>query len=346
VSPTPAAAAWAPLGTDGNRGAGAGAGAGQYRRDEEPTQRPWVLWLLIGVAIAAIAGIAWLLTQGDPGGNDPELIPVPDVVGMTEQVARDTLAEAGLEFVRQTEPSIDVPEGSVTKTDPPADEEVPADSKVSVWISSGADAVLVPEMKNFTREQAQAELIGLGFDAANIDWQTEDSPDVLKDSVTRTEPPAGDSVDPTGTIGVFLSTGLVTLPDLTGKPEQQARDELTALLLVPIITREDSTTVAEGAVIRQSRSPGPVEQRASIEIVIAQAPVIEMTTVPGDLVGMTCKQALDSLGTAELNGECESPDGTRADNNDIVSSSNPAPGTEVPVGSAVTLVAEPLLPAP
>jgi serine/threonine-protein kinase len=343
VSPPPAAAGWAPLGADDTRGGG---GTGQYQRDEEPTKRPWVLWLLVGVAIAAIVGIALLLTRGDPGGTEPTPVAVPDVVGLPEQEARDAIDEAGLEFVRQTEPSIDVPEGSVTRTDPAAEEEVDPGSDVSVWISSGADAVVVPEMKNYTRDQAQTELIGLGFDAANIDWQTEESPDVIKDSVTRTEPPAGDSVDPTGSITVFLSTGLVTLPNLAGKPEQEARDALTALRLVPIISREDSTTVAAGAVIRQSRSPGPVEQGASIEIVIAQEPVIEMTTVPADLVGMTCKQALDALGNAELNGECEAPDGTRADNNDIVSSSDPAPGTEVPVGSAVTLVAEPFVGPP
>jgi beta-lactam-binding protein with PASTA domain/tRNA A-37 threonylcarbamoyl transferase component Bud32 len=348
VSPTPQSptqAGWAPLGLDDSRGDGAGGygGSGQYGRaaqEEEEGRRPWLIWVLIGVAVLAILGIFLLLTRG--GGGSPEATPVPitipDLKGMTEADAKAELESLGLEFRRAEEASMEVPKDQVTRTDPAVGEEVEKDSTVTVYISLGPDSVTVPEMKNFAREDAERTLAEAGF--TNITWDTKNDPNVVEGAVVETNPPAGQAMNPGDPLTVYQSTGKVDLPNLVGMTEAAAREQLTSLGLTPNPQYEDSDETP-GNVIRQDSPVGVIDQHSTVTFYVARAPEVDMTTVPNNLVDMTCQQALAALGSANLNGDCQYSDGTRANNNDIVVSSNPAPGTEVPADSRVTLVAEP-----
>ena len=334
----PAAAPWS------QTGVGAGAGTGGYepsRRDvppepeEEPSRR-WILWALVAVALIAVAGIIFLLNRN--GTQEPETtaVAVPDVVNMADAAARELIEDAGLVYTPVTEPSTEVAEGNVIRTDPEAEVEVEPGEEVTAYISSGPDAVVIPELKNFSEADARRELNDLGIEDISI--QTEASPDVTKDAVTRTEPVAGTSVDPGQPVKVYLSTGQVDLIDLTGAAEADASAALVALRLTPIIKYEESETVAPGLVIRQSRSPGPVPQGSSVELTIATEPTIETVRVPVNLIGETCADAKDILGASNLNGVCQYADGKAAENTDVVTNSNPAPGAEVEVGSQVVLI--------
>nr|WP_307726061.1 Stk1 family PASTA domain-containing Ser/Thr kinase [Actinotalea fermentans] len=343
---TPAAVApagapgWAPLGTTTAPPA-AGYGRAPVEPEDEEPRRPWVMWALIGVAVVAIIGIIWLLTKGNAAETPVEQVEVPDVVGRTEAEARDLLTEAGFEVKPVREPNA-AEEGTVVSTDPEGGEMADPGTEVEVVISSGPDAVQIPVMTNFTREQAQQALLDLGFKAENISWPTKNSADVLKDQVVETDPPAGQFVDPTGPITVYLSSGLVDMVDLNGKTEAEARAILQDLNLVADVKYEDVDDPAQvGKVFDQSRPAGPVEQGATVTITVGQERQVEMTQVPTGLVGMKCQDALQALGSAQLNGDCRYANGDRANNPDIVKSTNPAGGQQVPVGTTVTLTVEP-----
>jgi serine/threonine-protein kinase len=323
---------WAPLGVDDGRTGATGPGG----RDEEEGRRTWVVWLLVGVAIAAIVGIILLLTRNSSAGDEPTPVLVPDVVGMTEDAAREAIEGLDLEFQRLTEPST-VEVGLVTRTDPEADTEVDPDSAVQVWISSGPDAIVVPTMLNFTQDQAITALTDAGFDAANIRWLTEEHVTVLEGSVIRTEPPAGESVSPSAEIRVYTSTGMVTLPSLVSGTEQEARDALGELRLVPEVSYQDSADQTPGTVLSQNPSAGRVPQASTVQIVVAQAPVIEQVQVP-DVTGRTYGQAAAQLGSASLHaqpGEERYSDTVQAGR---VIETNPAAGALVDEGSTVTVI--------
>ena len=284
---TPAPAQWAPL--------GGGQGADDDEYEEEPARRPWVMWVLIGVAAAAIIGIILLLTnRPPPPGPDP--VEVPDVIGMTAEKAREEIEDAGLEFELVLESS-DEPQDVVFDTNPDVGELVEDGSLVTVFISSGPDAIEMPDLTGRTQADARNQLVTLGFDAAKITTTTEHSPDIPLDSVTKTEPPGGDVVPRDSDIVLYLSDGQVELPDLLGKSEAEAKEIIRTLALTASYTYEDSDG-QPGIVLSQSRGPGPVEQRASVDIVISRERTT--TTVP-DVRGMTCDEAKAALGNASLN---------------------------------------------
>ncbi|GGC01343.1 protein kinase [Cellulomonas carbonis] len=302
--------------------------------DDEPPRRRGVLWTLIAVAVLAVLGIILVLTLGGEDAREPETASVPTVVGLDEAAARAALEAEDLVPRFLTEPSQDVDEGLVTRTDPGAGETVDVGAEVDVYVSSGADAVEVPPLEGLTQEQARRVLGDLGFE--NIATDTTDHPSISEGNVVESSPAAGQSVTPDTEITLVLSTGQVELPDLTGQEEAAARQALVDLGLTPVISREESDA-APGTVIRQSRTPGPVPQRSEVELFIAIEPEVEQTTVP-DLFNLTVETAEQRLGASGLN-----VGGTREEASDEVAAgrvigSEPAAGSSVPEGSEVTLV--------
>lgn len=344
MPPAPVSAGWAPLGLDdGPRSGGTPTPYGRDVDEDEDGQKPWVMWLLIGIAAIAIIGIIFLLTRGDGADEEPPVttVELPDLRGETEAEARTILTGLELESTFVTEASSEVEEGLVIKTDPAGPADVEPDTVVEVTISTGPAELTVPVLKNQPEAQAREILDQAGFNLGNITWTTVDDPQVVAGAVVKTDPAEGTPTTADAKLTVYLSTGKVVLQNLVGQTEQAARDALVALGLTPNPAYEETTEAEPGTVIRQDPGPGTVDQHITVNIVIAQAPTVAMTTVPGDLVGMTCQEALQALGAAELNGDCQYADGSRANNGDIVKSSNPAPGTEVPEGTSVILVAEP-----
>ena len=166
-----------------------------------------------------------LLTQGDPGGRTSRRrSPCPTSSGMTEEAAtRHARSRPAWSSCGMTEPSIDVAEGIVIRTDPAAARRSPAGAEV---VTSGSPPVPtrspIPEMKNFTRE-AQAQGEPRAASASTPPTSTgrpRTAPTSLKDS--RHPHRAGgrrQSSTRPATITVFLSTGQVDAPG----PHRQAR---------------------------------------------------------------------------------------------------------------------------
>lgn len=312
----------------------------RFGEDDDGPRRPWVMWTLIGIAAAAIIGIIFLLTnQQTPLGPDP--VEVPNVVGMTADQARAELEGVGLEFVPVTEAN-EAPADEVFRTDPEAGTELVEGDEVTVYISSGPDAIAIPDLEGRTQAEARNELVALGFDAARITTTTEHHPTIPRDSVTKTEPPAGDEVSPDTDILLYLSDGQVELPDLTGMTEAAARETLRELGLTVSYLYEDDDG-PPGVVLSQSRGPGPVEQRASIDVIISQERTT--TTVP-DVRGMTCEDAKAALGAASLNAanECVEENAGGGGDPGTAHRTDPARGSVVAEGTEVTVYIRPAAP--
>lgn len=315
-------------------------GEAALQPDHEEPRRPWVLWVLVGVAVLAIAGIIWLLTRGD-GPPPTTQVEVPDVVGKTVDEAREEILAADLEFRQTREPSAEVEKGRVIETDPEAGKLVDPGTEVLVTVSAGPDALEIPDVQGKSQEEARQILATAGFDPLKISVQSENHPEIPKDMVTRTDPPAGESVAPDTAIVLYVSTGMVELPaDIIGLTEEEAIARVVELGLTPVPRLEESDKTP-GTVIRTEPAPGLVPQNSMVTLVVAQAPSVEMTSVPAGLVNITCRDALEALGNASLNGDCRYENGDRANNSDIVVSTNPAAGTQVPVGTTVTVTVKP-----
>ena len=300
---------------------------------DEP-RRPWLVWALVAIALAAIVGIFLLLGQGD---KEPvtQQVDLPPLAGMTAAAAEQVVEDLELVYTPVTEASTEVEKDVVIRSDPAGPIAVDKGSKVTVYVSSGAGTATIPEMTNFTLAQAEDELERLGF--SDPDIKTENSATVEKDKVTKTEPVAGTPVGLDQPITVYLSTGQVELPDLTGQTEEAAKAALVELGLVPVSTREVNADVAPGTVFRQSKTAGPVAQRSTIEIFVADAPPApENVTVP-DVTDSSYSQAAKLLGETGLNATAGDDVFDPAIKEGRVVRTDPAAGTQIPEGSTVTV---------
>ena len=315
----------------------------QVRTDERPPERPayaepqederrgkGLMWALIAIALLAVIGIGLVLALGDRGEETPELVALADLTGMEEAQALDAVRAAGLTPKKITEAS-DLDDGLVIRTDPQGPTEVEPETEVVVVVSSGPDAVTIPDLTNQSQKQASDALIALGFAPPTV--VTENSPDVGKDKVTKTDPPKDSVVSPDTPVTVYLSTGQVELPDLVGQPRADAEAAVTALGLVPIVSEEESDA-AVGTVISQSRAPGPVPQRQTIELVVAIARTPEKTTVP-NIEGLTWEQVQTAMGAAGLNAENAGTEPSDTIAKDRAIRSDPDTGGQLDVGSTV-----------
>jgi beta-lactam-binding protein with PASTA domain len=120
--------------------------------------------------------------------SGPPKVPVPQVAGMPVEDARQAIEAAGLELEEREEPSGDVDEGLVIRTEPGSGTGVEAGSTVTVVVSNGDDRVEVPNVEGLDRDEAVNILASAGLRA------TISVEDLFRRRVDDQDPDAGTRV--------------------------------------------------------------------------------------------------------------------------------------------------------
>ncbi len=274
--------------------------------------------------------------------SGPEQFAVKNLVGTTEEEARaviasDNLVVGTVEYVADD----DAVEGIVLEQNPPAGTLVAPGSAIDLVVSSGPDAIEVPQLEGLTERNAIFQLIQAGFDATdeNVIVVEEFSADIPAGSVIRTEPPAGELLARTGIITLYVSKGSSLVPDLTGQTPAEAR---AALDEIGLLLQVDSDTVdvtpasgLDGKIAQQDPIVGTeLDPGATVTVKLG---LIPRATVP-DLVTLNEAQARTE---AEANGLVLQVSGTvpvELSRVGTVVSQEPPAGLEVFQGSVVTVV--------
>jgi serine/threonine-protein kinase len=293
-----------------------------------PSRRwPWIA-LLIALLLAGAAVAAYLLTR-------PEKKVVPTVVNETLSVASTTLQNAGF-AVNTINVTNDHPAGVVIHQDPSAGTKAEVGSTVTLTVSQGPGNATVPSVAGLTFNQAKRKIIKAGLKVGRRQNRSSDT--YPAGQVIGTDPAAGQT-PPVGTpITVIVSTGLpaVTVPDVTGESEGDAKAALERVGFNVTTSTETSSSVPAGAVISQSPSGGTQAQSGStVSLVIASAP--PTATVPG-VQGDTAAQATSALRGAGFTVSQQFKDVNKQNEDGIVLSQSPGPGSTATKGSAVTIV--------
>ncbi|MBO0898582.1 Stk1 family PASTA domain-containing Ser/Thr kinase [Cellulomonas sp. zg-ZUI222] len=300
--------------------------------DEDEKKRPWLIWVLAAVALLAVGGIVWALMRGQDAPVDTT-VAVPTVAGMSQEEAVQTIRDADLVPEPAQEPSDDVPAGSATRTDPAAGETVEKETSVKVYISTGPSEVTVPDVAGQTEAEAAAALEAAGLSVSPT-RQPEDNPSVPKGRVTKTDPPAASPVKAGATVTLYVSSGNVVVPNVTGKNVEVATEELTALGL-RVNTSNVASTEPEGNVVSQDRPEGAVVlQGSAVNLGIAEPP--NTAAVPTNLRGLTYDQAVQALQAVGLTNIAREDVASDEAANTVVSS-DPSGGTEIAKEQRVTL---------
>ena len=261
--------------------------------DEDGTvyrRRRWVVAASLLAIISLVAGL--FLWAPWAGSGDP--IPVPTVTGLDAEAAKANLEDAGFTVKELTEPSMDVDEGKATRTAPASGVPTTPDSEVTLYVSSGPEKVKLPDFRGKTEKEARAELRKLGF--TDVKKEETDSTDALKDKVVRTTPARDTQAAVNSPVVLFIGTGpkSVTVPELVGQTEAQARATLDQLGLEPVTVEGDSER-PEGQVVSSSPNAGEsVRVGSVVQMTISRG---NQFVVP-DLKGMTTEQARSALESA------------------------------------------------
>ncbi|SEW42194.1 serine/threonine protein kinase [Austwickia chelonae] len=275
---------------EGQAGAGGQAGETPEKKESSTDSLPLVLpqasrrrQLLI--AVASAIGLALVVTMGvlayqgkigDVGG-----VTVPDVRTKTLQDAQDELMRLGLAADIRRVPN-KAAEGIVVRQSPDGGHQAPTGSRVSLDVSSGPGNVTIPELTNYDQAAAQSILKDAGL---VVRVESVESNEQGPDRVVRTDPKAGATVPEGATVTLYVSNGKVRVPDLSGKPESEARSILMKLGLKLVPSYVDANGPA-GTVQRHDYAGQSVPMGTEVRtLIIRERPRAVPTvtvTVPSD----------------------------------------------------------------
>jgi serine/threonine-protein kinase len=135
-------------------------------------------------------------------------VKVPGVVGSQVDQAENVLRANGFtNITTQDQPSDDpsVQPGEVTKQNPAEGSDAPKTQLITLTVSSGPSKVNVPDVTGKSAAEAGGALGSAGLTVSRT--QDEPSTTIPSGEVTRTDPPAGTSVNKGSGVTVFVSSG-------------------------------------------------------------------------------------------------------------------------------------------
>jgi len=228
----------------------------------------WIVSLLVVVgAIAAMVLIARFVF----GGTGASRVQVPNLDGLTVEQAAATLQEFDLRLGAQTPEVSERPEGRIIAQQPAPGETLEQGQSVNVTISSGLERSTIPQLIGLTSIDAvRTALEDAGLELGAI--REVDSPQP-QEYVLAQDPPEGVQVNAGSRVSITVSTGLLTVPDLVGATEAQAKTDLVQVGFVPEVLYQESSDGAAGTVIAQSPQPGSgLDRGETVVITVATAP--------------------------------------------------------------------------
>ena len=208
------------------------------------------------------------------------------------------------------------------------------------WGATRSHTVEVPDVVGSSSDDAVSKLNAEGF---KVEVDREHNPDVPNNQVFRQDPSGETDQDcnllgfscsnPTVTLKVSGGPGQAEVPDVTGKSQSDAEQELEDAGFTTSVQTETSSDVDSGLVISTDPAGGEMARRGS-EVTVNVSSGVEQVKVPA-VVGMTLNAARQQLSAAGL----DLSSGRKASDrpkNEVIGQS-PDAGTTVDPGSTVSL---------
>jgi beta-lactam-binding protein with PASTA domain len=217
---------------------------------------------------------------------ETQLLPIPNVIGLSSEAARTRLAAEGFVVGEvTTEQREDVARDTVIRTDPAPETSALQGSTVNMVVSAPPSSVQVPsEVIGVSELDARAVLEAEPYNFV-VTTDVRSSPTVPANTVMEIRPEPGELVEKGGKVLIIVSTGPedIRVPVVVGRTEAQARNTLTELGLIPIVRFQDGNFGAaeDGRVISQSLPVGStVPPGTEVNVVVARNTTPATTSIP------------------------------------------------------------------
>lgn len=202
--------------------------------------------------------------------------------------------------------------------------------------NNSSDMVEVPKVVGMTKEDAIKALnkLGLGYKAV-----TQSSDTVAEDCVISQGNVGGSKVEKNSQIVLTISTGKenkeVTVPNVNGKSEQEAKEAIEAANLVASVDYQYSDSVEAGNVIKYSPS-GSVAEGSTVTIHVSRGKKVTNVSVP-NVLGMSESLASQTLDSANLKVTVKYETSSKAEYGTVTSQTPYSAGDSVPSGTTITI---------
>ena len=254
--------------------------------DKPKGKKTLIFFLGIFVALVLVTTIVAIVFFEKEGKVENKII--PDVAGKTTVDATNELVDAGFEVETEYKytASDTIEEGKVVKTSPEIGTKRKTGTTIILYVSTGEGVYLMEDFtgQNYLEVKGKIEAgceCNVLVETKKVDEKTK----AKEDTVLSTEPAAGESSKLGNPIKIIIPEIEYKYPDFTKDYTlAKVQDYCTTHELKLEIKYQESSTVKEGTIIKQSRAAGSVvTPGASISVTIAKAPeVVENTDDTGD----------------------------------------------------------------
>ena len=226
--------------------------------------------------------------------TNPKEVSLPNVVGLSKEQAQKAIEDLKLKFeIESEEYNAEVEKDCIISQEPTYTEKynnVKEGSTVKVVISKGAEKTTVPKVIGMKEDEAVKALEDAKLKAEIVEEtskKVEEGYVISQETDANTEANAGDTVK----IHVSTGTGIkqVTMIDVKGKTEADAKATLEKLGLVVNIGSSEDKSKDNGVVLTQSIEVGKViDEGTTVTITVNK--LAETKTVP---ITVNVKSLLD-----------------------------------------------------
>ncbi len=253
------------------------------------------------ISLSIVVGTIWTLTRIFDGlpvdGGTQVVVEVPDLTGSSQTEALNDLQSLGFKVGIENSAHPDVPEGSVIRTQPPANTSTNPDTLVTIIVSVGPEAYPIPYVVDLETERAIYVIEESGFTIGQKIEVNDDN--VPIGFIISQNPMAGKKMGPGSTVDLVISSGpsLIELGDLSRKSVEDATQILETLGLEFETLEEYSEDIEEGLVSGTLPEAGEIITPDDvITIIVSLGIKIEVPEVEG----LTYQDAIDKLEEAGL----------------------------------------------
>ena len=253
------------------------------------------------ISLSIVVGTIWTLTRIFDGlpvdGGTQVVVEVPDLTGSSQTEALNDLQSLGFKVGIENSAHPDVPEGSVIRTQPPANTSTNPDTLVTIIVSVGPEAYPIPYVVDLETERAIYVIEESGFTIGQKIEVNDDN--VPIGFIISQNPMAGKKMGPGSTVDLVISSGpsLIELGDLSRKSVEDATQILETLGLTFETLEEYSEDIEEGLVAGTLPEAGEIITPDDVVTIIVSLGIkIEVPEVEG----LTYQDAIDKLEEAGL----------------------------------------------
>jgi serine/threonine-protein kinase len=243
--------------------------------DGQPPRRrwPWVV-LAVLIVLGAVGGVAYALL-----GSGGKTYAVPQVQGLTQQKAVSEVQAARLQPKVVKQPNATVKANRVISSNPGFGSLEPANTVVTLLVSTGPKQVKVPRLIGGNVSQAQSTLTADGLTPFVTTDPNSTRP---AGTVVKQNPPPGTAVAPGTKVTLTVSGGGAKVPNEIGQTLQVAEAALQAAGLSVQVNNVPATSgTTPGTVVGENPTPGAVVPRGTqVTLRVAQQQTSSPPTTP------------------------------------------------------------------